>query len=105
MTIEKFIDKAIEGGWKPFGSILHKNLIEKKWAALEVMANFYHQPTFLLDPKMWEAVGKVEGWVVQEVKNADFDVIGLNYKYEYKMHDMIDALIAGKTLEEYIQTL
>lgn len=61
---EKAIRRSIEGGWKPFGSILYRNLVEQKWGVGEVMANYYHQPTYLLDPEFWKCLSKVEKWDV-----------------------------------------
>lgn len=62
MIPDIIIEKAIEGGWKPFGSFLHSNLIEKKWGVPEVWSNFYHQPTFILDPLFWKCLGKGLDW-------------------------------------------
>ena len=108
MTIKQFIEKAIEGGWeskishgKDFsvgldGEIFYTNLNENRVRTFGV-------GEILLDPKAWEAVGKVEFWGdTVEAKS------GQAYKtrdYKEKMHRMIDALVEGKTIEEFIKTL
>ncbi len=70
----------------------------------------------VLDPEVWKAVGKKEGWggacgycyastiqkciKYQVCENSE--VIDL---WQAHMHQMIDALADGKSLEEYITTL
>ena len=60
----------------------------------------------LINPKAWQAVGKVEGWVY-EVVYANESMSGVKYSgtYEPKMHRMIDALAEGKSLEQFLETL
>ena len=91
MTIEKFIEKAIEGGWE-------KDKYPSFWSFNDIV-KFYQDKVFL-DPLAWQAVGKVEGW-------KDYMVIDNPYKniYLYHMHEMIDALAEGKSLSEFIETL
>lgn len=120
MTIKQFIEKAIEGGWeetvfhphgkKPinvdWGTGRHKNDL---YACGE---GFWDNPIkinidgIFLDPKSWQAVGKVEGWdngkhIDKTYKNAPPTMS----MWQWKMHAMIDALIDGKTIEEFIETL
>ena len=132
MQIKQFIEKAIEGGWeskishgKDFsvgldGEIFYTNLNENRVRTFGV-------GEILLDPKAWEAVGKVEGWgsgcnictypcpatgmtspsnFSDECKRLK-EHLTKNHKYPYcvKMHQMIDALVEGKTIEEFIKTL
>lgn len=86
MTIQTFIEKAIEGGWKPSAS----------WFGdVPVDSDGYH--TVLLNPLAWKAVGKVEGWVWNDEKR--------NAGYIYNMHRMIDALAEGKTIEQFLEIL
>jgi len=97
MTIKQFIEKAIEGGYdgypEPF-CIECGNYEAKTGGDL------------FLDPKAWEAVGKVEGWGGHNHPLTGKIIAGqIVYCWECKMHQMIDALISGKTLEEYIETL
>lgn len=63
-----------------------------------------------LDPEAWKTVGKVKGWETHDSTECweyvnEFDQVVLLDMWENKMHDMIDALCNGKTLEEYIATL
>ena len=94
MTTKQFIEKAIEGGydWNVEIPPYHDQLCE-----------------IILDPKAWEAVGKVEEWH-QEIgmrthhiqKGNGWEVL---LDWQYHMHAMIDALIEGKTIEEYLETI
>lgn len=104
MTIESFIDKALDGSWyfkHPFPNDL------EYWSEHDKMA-------VLLDPEAWKAVGKVEGWKFNERNQCG----GYNTSRETKggieaqkscahcqMHRMIDARAEGKTIEEYLETL
>lgn len=60
--MEQAIKLALDGGWEPFGPLFHKNLDEEQWGVPELIASFYHQPTFLLYPLFWQALGKSCGW-------------------------------------------
>jgi len=82
MTIKDFINKAIEGGWMP-----DADTPEIYYEGIRTNA--------LLDPLAWQAVGKVEGWEDRDTEP----------NWQNKMHQMIDALVEGKTLEEFIETL
>lgn len=100
MTTKEFIEKAIVGGWKqkPYMNIvrgLHDNVFEIKDVAL-----------VFLDPKAWEAVGKVIGWS-KESFELDGRVIEMEFDehWKNKMHAMIDALIEGKTIEEFLSDI
>lgn len=124
MTIKEFIEKAIEGGWFPVGKGFNTSY---SWHA----EDDYHTWVFdfdvddverarmdraeiLLDPKAWQAVGKVEGWEVYVDKFGSLnageeskrDILSkMQRSWHYKMHQMIDALAEGKSLEESIKTL
>lgn len=140
MTIQRIIERAIEGGWK------------KRWVFLgitdtghEMLARFESMATIgkvtysfgvasiLLDPTFWQAVGRVEGWGVSTINESrmclhcgvsnfiqpPFDS-GCNHAYypeacdvcskksttwkDY-MHRMIQALIDGQKIEQFIETL
>ena len=96
---QQFIEKAIEGGWDSQGL---KN-------AELVMANFYHQPTYLLDPKFWEAVGKVEGW--GEILTGETEETATSSKFkrvpewQFNMNGLTPAIISESSIEEYLKTL
>lgn len=112
MTPEEFIEKAIKGGWKyeaedwkgepfcdPSGCFIgdYESLIEPK-----------HVNAILLDPKAWEAVGKVEGWkkceeLCPEARGYLYD--DENTCWHGYMSRMLDALFLGKSIEEYLKTL
>ncbi len=110
-NIETFIEKAIEGGWIPnyYGqqNVLDKN---RNWVSIEWNQQM-HPTQILLDPKVWQAVGKVEGWdfsaiITMPNSNPDEPVYKKKIKpHIYEMHRMIDALAEGKSLEDFIKTL
>ncbi len=135
MTIKEFVEKSIEGGWKTNWYI---KPLERNSRYTGVFGNNDELLTLdeefasaFLDPKAWEAVGKVEGWN-EKVCNLCGEkqpyTIGndgkkyycdFRYRYvchcpkfepkliewKYKMHQMIDHLIDGGTIESYIKTL
>lgn len=129
MKIKQFIEKAIEGGWE---QPLNKSV--EDYTKSDIAKTF-------LDPKAWEAVGKVEGWKkevcfwcgskesrggmtvstpdsppegwqtcegcgIDWMEKAEFGIDGNHIpEWKYIMHQMIDALCEGKTIEEFIKTL
>lgn len=137
MTIEEIIQKAIEGGWNPTeekdytintkpDGVWTAHFYDKDYP--EEGTNQYEIQYMVLDPKFWEAVGKVEGWkeMVCEVGNSggyesddyytewreasenecdDEDVLETRKGWEHKMHDMIDALCSGQSIEDFIKSL
>lgn len=112
MTIKQFIEAAIEGGWK---------LTNSYEESVEVKGDYiiYCEYSIFLDPLAWKAVGKVKVWKAGEFPYLDEFIgdrrVGFVAPYEgvdfvgeywqFAMHLMIDALIKGRTLEEYIATL
>lgn len=90
MTIQTFIEKAIEGGWK-------RQELFHLWSDAKTPC-----PFFLLDPLAWQAVGTVEGW---PCKKEDGRMQPVPFGWLQNMHDMINALAEGKTVEEYLETL
>ena len=85
MTFKEMLKKAKEGGYEtPYG--FEPACIQER---------------VLLDPKFFQAVGKVEGWRPCEDFSHPCDEDG----YLFYMHQMIDALADGKSLEEFIETL
>lgn len=107
MTIQKFIETAIEGGWKPY--FLEGQAIMK-------VGDRYAPALFsaiALDPKAWEAVGKVKGWVENDYmfifpfasKNKDCSIKFQGPEWQARMIMMTFQVSRGKTLESYIETL
>ena len=129
MTIQQFIEKAIEGGWIfnvwfpmddwkfnarksviDFWRIIPEDKIPdrlKKHAPSDWPKQRGSIPlqTILLDPLAWQAVGRVEGWRMRDEE----DIFNGGYLEEdewlTKMHRMIDALAQGRSLEQYLETL
>lgn len=107
MTIQEFIKKAIEGSWKPE---THREVIEfnpnnRNGARSSVRASYTHFEV-LLDPLAWQAVGKVEGWDEGKRKEELYKKAPqLQWMWQFMMHRMIDALIEGKSIEEFLETL
>ena len=119
MTTKEFIEKAIEGGWK--SSFKDKDYdyegsvnISKGDAEISLVKNGNYIPVLetinindlFLDPKAWEAVGKVERW---ESFWEDCPTCNSHCKphlyWENLMHQMIGDLIEGGSIESYLKTL
>lgn len=118
MNIKTFIEKAIEGEYNG------TSYAGKQWAGIRT---FKHPPqtiddqarfcAVLIDPKSWQAVGKVEGWVRKEkycptcktkkpykmcngCNGYRFEMIETEPLFRFRMHRFIDALCDGKDLEQ-----
>jgi hypothetical protein len=126
MTIQEFIEAAIEGKYHisgmPFENEDNKitsTKIENEATILLINYEWNNEGTIqypvttipinkdlinemVLDPKAWEAVGKVKDW--QNLRTGS-SLIQPYRHYKDIMHEMIDALNAGRTIEEYIATL
>jgi hypothetical protein len=103
-SIQQFIGKAIAGGWRPEGrecSILgfHERHFEYQLrniaAGRPAGIRYMSYETVLLDPKAWQAVGKMERWY-EGYYGPD---------WLHHMHKMIDALVEGQTLDAYVQSV
>ena len=106
MTIKQFIEKAIEGGWdKGRAKVVDLDMRD----GYEGLGNSMQSTDrMLLDPKSWEAVGKVSSWEVHECEGdgtGEGCGNGCYPTYRDKMHQMIDHLIAGGSIESYLKTL
>jgi hypothetical protein len=109
MTKKEFIEKSIEGGFS-YGDTSKDNLLEvRDWSAVEMilMCKGFHKIILihetLLNPKAWEAVGKAEGW-----GDHNHPLTGTSVTpscWQCNMHQFLDALIEGKTIEQYLETL
>lgn len=66
----------------------------------------------LLEPKAWQAVGKVIGWKDRYITSTTYYLKKtgkkkelLSCEWQYKMHAMIDALAEGRSITEFLATL
>jgi hypothetical protein len=126
MTIQQFIERAIEGGWRE-----QCRLVEIGPIARAQFASFrsfegedveeWEKPIteILLDPAAWKAVEKVEGWEdeclncrvpMREHKPTRIGKVycsqsHIHYVWRAKMHRLIDHLAEGGTIESYLETL
>jgi hypothetical protein len=118
MTIQEFITKAIEGGWKlpnpfPTGELFYET---PPGSPFQIRAMPHYSE--LLDPEAWKAVGKVEGWgrtLRLSYEGYCFDPEGNTHgevddAYEideatYHMHRLIDHLASGGSIESFFESL
>ncbi len=105
MTIQEFIEVAIEGGWE-FGMTAMQNPGFQVHNfgfrfGIELKSNVSID-TIVLDPEAWQAVVRshIKSREVKDIREQDIKDITQNW-----MHKMVDMLCSGKTLEEYIATL
>jgi len=96
MYTEKYIQKAIDGGYEPV------NTSPYKWKML------YHR--FLLDPEFWKCLGKAMGWKdVDTHSQNDPDGWGrfvTHFKpWLVKWHSFIDHLANGGSIEDFFKSL
>ncbi len=102
--IQQFIEKALVGGWQPAGrdfSVIGfyerhfeyqlQSVLQGRSSAIQMMV----YEAVLLNPKVWQAVGKVEKWYEGRY----------GPEWLHHMRKMIDALAEGQTLEAYIQSV
>ena len=90
MDIKEFIEKAIDGGWKPdFGRNIEYAGHNSDWSVWNFTdgnnkgsSTTENNKLALLDPKAWEAVGKVEGW---EDETYDINMPANNKRGAYKI--------------------
>lgn len=111
MTTQQFVEAAIEGGYEPPRGY-NCQYCPDTFCGSEPIK--FH--TMILDPKAWEAVGKMKGWKDEE--NFSYRVSALNCEHPigivpefigpewfYHIHQMVKSLTEGKTIEEFIATL
>lgn len=102
MTPKEFIEKSIFGGYLECNYVKergHRTFVFFKKSG--EIVGIYNLFEIFLDPKAWEAVGKVEGW--GEMPSGDIWQGKLRFKYN--MHRMIDSLIEGKSIDDFLATL
>lgn len=97
MTTKQFIEKAIEGGWEGLGTMEDFNRLLKGYDFEEVV----NISDYILEPEVWQAVGKVEGWGKDSHEHLR---MGID-EYEFHMQRMIHWLCKGKSIEEFLETL
>ena len=102
--IQQFIEKALMGGWQPADRDCRIMRFYERHFEYHLRAMPPGQSTTLhtmayeavvLDPKVWQAVGRVEHWYEGHY----------GPEWLHHMRQMIDALAAGHTLEAYIQSV
>lgn len=85
MTIQTFIEKAIEGGWNDDRDL--DSQIEKVF----------------LNPLAWQAV--VGDGIPEQDDETETRLKNGWPQHVYLMHRMIDALAEGKSISEFLETL
>lgn len=102
--IQQFIEKAFAGGWPPadrdFSLIgFYERHFEYQLRSLvpgqRSVPRMMGYEAVLLNPQVWQAVGKVEHWYEGRY----------GPEWLHHMRKMIDALAEGRTLEAYIQSV
>jgi hypothetical protein len=103
-SIQQFIEKALVGGWQPADRAFNIIGFYERHFEYEIRSiypdrsstiRFMVYEAVLLNPKVWQAVGKVEHWYEGRY----------GPEWLHHMRTMIDALAAGHTLEAYIQSV
>ena len=102
--IQQFIEEALVGGWQPADHDFRiigfyerhfeyqpRSTLPGRSSAIRMMV----YEAVLLNPKVWQAVGKVEKWYEGHY----------GPEWLHHMRKMIDALAEGQTLEAYIQSV
>ena len=102
--IQQFIEKALAGGWQPVDRDFRiigfyerhfeyelRSTLPGRSSGIRVLV----YEAVLLNPKVWQAVGKVEKWYEGHY----------GPEWLHHMRNMIDALAEGHTLEAYIQSV
>ena len=138
MEVKTFIEKAIEGGWKfqdepedykveieVFNVYWFEYRVTYKIPADDGKGNFttarqFNTHWIFLDPKAWEAIGKVEGWMavcyickaregIDEHESicsrGGWSEESDENTQRWWMKQMVDDLFEGKSIEEFIKTL
>lgn len=77
---EQWLRDAIEGGWEPKKQLWAEDFMD----------------CHLLDPAMWQAVGKVRGWQ-DEPRIKQWEIMK---DWKWHQHRFIDLLAEGKSIEE-----
>lgn len=91
MTIQEFVEDAVEGGWSHQPTLMMAN--EPHPIALECI---------FLDPAAWQAVGRVRGWDGPDTPKPFGDSTSHT---KAKMTHLMTALYSGKSVEDYLSSL
>lgn len=110
MTIQTFIEKAIEGGWNgltTWNGNPYRSVFVIDGLAGTTLPNGHSDSKplaeILLDPLAWQAVCEVG---IPETHDECEERLKISMPHHiYLMHRMIDALAGGKTIEQYLKTL
>jgi hypothetical protein len=103
-SMQQFIEKAIAGGWHPdareynilgFYERHFEYQLRSIAAGRPAAVRYMVYEMVLLDPRVWQAVGKVEHWYEGSY----------GPEWLHHMHKMIDALAQGQTLEAYVHAV
>lgn len=134
MTIPKFIEKAIEGGWQakaingervhavvvkgrysPFSTPYKiQNTLWRKVITIHFKDSELNIPldTSLLDPEFWKAVGVAEEWGRKNFRKETWEKMEQSIRdlansdaAKYRMAAMPHYLWSGNTIEQYLETL
>lgn len=111
MTIKEFITKAIEGGFAYTALGGFREMTKEEFITW-VVADYHFFCAMCLDPKVWQAVGKVEGWdeINHGLTLSSHSLPRTTYnasagEWHYKMLEFANHLADGKSIEEFLQTL
>jgi len=103
-TTQDVIETAIRGGWKPY-SIGAFGYLDFQFPDIHNMIDDIDEASIndvIVDPLFWQALGKELGWC-----GVGYVNIGESKRIQWKqkMYRMIDHLINGGTVEEYLISL
>jgi hypothetical protein len=107
MTINEFIQKAVDGGYKYHGDKLLYDEQVGQWFVRNGNGGYFMSciEVVFLDFNAWMFVSRTEGWA-ELVELPGNKVVDKSAKIaKLRMLSMISALCDGKSLEEYIETL
>jgi hypothetical protein len=102
--IQQFIEKAFVGGWQPGDRDFRIIGFYERYFEYQPLSTLPGRSStirmmvyeaVLLNPKVWQAVGKVEHWYEGRY----------GPEWLHHMRTMIDALVEGHTLEAYIRSV
>lgn len=106
MTIEKFIEIAIQGEWANGTNIV----LDPKYGLIQKLASngftLLDRTIVFLNPEAWKAIEKYLEDRMEESNSKQHTFVTYDrWGWEEKMKGMIPFLIGGGDLEEYIATL